>query len=93
MMDKADIQLIDDQPENLRVLRKMLAKQKCRVRTSLTGESALVSAFELPPDLILLCFICLAPEPSRWLSLLKPTSPSTSLCYGNKTIISNAQVI
>ncbi len=54
MTDKTDIQLIDDRPENLEVLSKMLSKKDYRVRTFTNGELALASAFESPPDLILL---------------------------------------
>ena len=46
MIENPDIQLVDDQPENLKVLRKMLSKQGYRVRTSINGELALASAFE-----------------------------------------------
>ncbi len=54
MTDKLDIQLVDDQPKNINVLRKMLSRQGYQVRTSINGNLALASAFESPPDLILL---------------------------------------
>ncbi len=54
MTDNFDIQVIDDQSEELTVLRGILSTQGYRVRTSITGEMALTSAFDAPPDLILL---------------------------------------
>ncbi|MDM8549050.1 response regulator [Desulfobacterales bacterium HSG2] len=59
-MNKSDtdkpavIQLVDDMPENLKVLRKILAEQGYGIRTSINGTLALRSAHEDPPDLILL---------------------------------------
>lgn len=54
MTNSTDIQLIDNQPENLKTLKKILSAQGYRVQTSTDGELALTAAFEAPPDLILL---------------------------------------
>ncbi|NJL94745.1 MAG: response regulator [Anaerolineae bacterium] len=45
---------IDDTPANLDLLMSMLVKRGYRVRPALTGEAALISAQQSPPDLILL---------------------------------------
>ncbi len=50
----ATIMIIDDDPENLRVLGMMLAQQKYTVRSFAGGAPALQSARAEPPDLILL---------------------------------------
>jgi len=49
-----DILIVDDTPENLRVLSVMLAEQGYNVRKALNGKMALLAAQTLPPDLILL---------------------------------------
>ncbi|WAL59402.1 two-component system response regulator [Thermocoleostomius sinensis] len=51
----ADILIVDDTPENLRLLSVMLSKQSdCVVRKALSGQAALVAAQTVIPDLILL---------------------------------------
>lgn len=50
----ADILIIDDQPNNLRLLSKMLKKEGYKVRGVLSGEMALSVAKLMRPDLILL---------------------------------------
>jgi signal transduction histidine kinase len=50
----ATILIADDTPENLRVLTRMLQDQGFKVRPALEGETALESARQAPPDLILL---------------------------------------
>jgi len=50
----ANIQIVDDNPENLAVLSSMLTKQGYEVRTAINGALALKSARKSPPDLILL---------------------------------------
>jgi diguanylate cyclase (GGDEF)-like protein len=51
----ADILIVDDTPENLRLLSVMLSKQSdCIVRKALSGQAALVAAQTVIPDLILL---------------------------------------
>ena len=50
----ATIMIIDDDPENLRVLGMMLAQQKYTVRSFTSGAPAFQSARAEPPDLILL---------------------------------------
>jgi len=49
-----DILIADDTPEQLTVLRQMLAEQNYMVRPALNGEIAIKAANESPPDLILL---------------------------------------
>ncbi len=51
---KNDILIVDDTPENLTVLRQMLTEQGYRVRPALSGEIALKTVLNDPPDLILL---------------------------------------
>ncbi len=51
---KGNILIVDDTPENLTVLRQILAAHSYRVRTALSGEIALKSVQTDPPDLILL---------------------------------------
>jgi CheY-like chemotaxis protein len=51
---KADILVIDDVPDNIRLLSKMLLEQGYNVRKAITGQIALAAIQSLPPDLILL---------------------------------------
>jgi light-regulated signal transduction histidine kinase (bacteriophytochrome) len=51
---KADILVVDDTPDNLRLLSTMLTEQGYQVRKSINGKLALTAAFSHPPDLILL---------------------------------------
>jgi len=48
------ILLVDDTPDNLRLLSQILTERKYRVRAATNGERALETAQLLPPDLILL---------------------------------------
>ena len=48
------ILVVDDNPNNLRLLVKILAEKGYRVRPSLSGEHAMASIEKEPPDLILL---------------------------------------
>ncbi len=50
----SDILIVDDTPENLRVLSAMLTEQGYAVRKALSGKMALLAAESLPPNLILL---------------------------------------
>jgi signal transduction histidine kinase len=50
----ADILIVDDVPDNLRVLSQVLLEQGYRVRKATNGQFALNSAHLIPPDLILL---------------------------------------
>lgn len=52
--DKGEILLVDDTPNNLRVLSAMLSQQNYVVRKALNGQRAIASAQADPPDLILL---------------------------------------
>ncbi len=49
-----NILIVDDTPENLTVLRRILTEQGYRVRPALSGEIALKTIQTDPPDLILL---------------------------------------
>lgn len=51
---KGDVLIVDDTPDNLRVLSMVLTRQGYGVRKALDGAMALVSAQAFPPDLILL---------------------------------------
>jgi two-component system, sensor histidine kinase and response regulator len=51
---QGDILLVDDTPDNLRVLSAMLTNQGFEVRKALSGQRALASVRADPPDLILL---------------------------------------
>lgn len=51
---KGTILVVDDTPDNLRLLSSMLAEQSYKVRAMLNGEMALKSAQADPPDLIFL---------------------------------------
>ncbi|MUG93652.1 diguanylate cyclase [Scytonema sp. UIC 10036] len=46
--------IVDDQPDNLRLLASILSKQGYKIRKALNGATALESAQIQPPDLILL---------------------------------------
>lgn len=50
----ADILIVDDVPDNLRLLSSLLASQGYQVREAINGELAITSAQVNPPDLILL---------------------------------------
>lgn len=52
--DTADILIVDDKPENLRLLSTMLTGQGYKVRKAVNGERALQAANAVAPDLILL---------------------------------------
>lgn len=49
-----DILIVDDTPNNLRLLSELLKKHHYRLRKAITGELALETARLCPPDLILL---------------------------------------
>lgn len=50
----ADILIVDDTANNLRLLSEMLGQQGYRVRKAISGHMALTAVRTLPPDLILL---------------------------------------
>ncbi|MBE9110475.1 response regulator [Nodosilinea sp. LEGE 07298] len=52
--DKGDILIVDDTPDNLRLLSAMLGRHQLGVRKALTGQWAIAAAQVAPPDLILL---------------------------------------
>ena len=52
--DKANILVVDDTPDNLRLLGAILTDQGYRVRKTLNGQTALKTVRNVPPDLILL---------------------------------------
>ena len=54
VVTSATIMIIDDTPENLKLLDQMLRKEGYHVRTFLRGEAALEAAEHNPPDIILL---------------------------------------
>ncbi|WP_449418209.1 two-component system response regulator [Phormidium nigroviride] len=49
-----DILIVDDNPDNLRLLSKMLTKKGYHVRKALNGQMALTAAQAVVPDLVLL---------------------------------------
>ena len=51
---EANILIVDDTPENLRLLMKILEEQGYEVRPASDGSHALSTAHTEPPDLILL---------------------------------------
>ena len=51
---RANLMLVDDTPENLKLLQIMLTKRNYRVRSFPRGRLALAAAAQEPPDLILL---------------------------------------
>jgi adenylate cyclase len=51
---KGDILVVDDTPDNLRLLASMLTEQGYKVRKAISGQLALMAAQSAPPDLILL---------------------------------------
>jgi diguanylate cyclase (GGDEF)-like protein len=51
---KGDILVVDDKPDNLRILSSLLSAQGYKVRAVLNGASALRAAQSTPPDVILL---------------------------------------
>jgi two-component system sensor histidine kinase/response regulator len=50
----ADLLIVDDLPDNLRLLSTMLNEQGYKVRTAINGSRALQAAEAVPPDLVLL---------------------------------------
>ncbi|HOU13223.1 MAG TPA: response regulator [Anaerolineae bacterium] len=50
----ADILIVDDTPDNLRLLTQILTLKGYKVRAVSSGEQALIAATTAPPDLILL---------------------------------------
>jgi signal transduction histidine kinase len=50
----ADILIVDDKLENIRLLSDFLSKQNYQIRKAINGQSALMAVNILPPDLILL---------------------------------------
>jgi diguanylate cyclase (GGDEF)-like protein len=53
-LEQADILIVDDTPENLRLLSNMLSRRGYRVRKAISGSMALTAVETLAPDLILL---------------------------------------
>lgn len=51
---KADILLVDDTPDNLRLLSRALSQRGYKIRGAIDGQMALMGANASPPDLILL---------------------------------------
>lgn len=51
---KGDILIVDDTPDNLRLLSTILSEQGYKVRSVINGSAALMGAQARPPDLILL---------------------------------------
>jgi len=52
--EQATILIVDDNPENLKILQQLLTIQGYRIRPAISGEFALHVARSTPPDLILL---------------------------------------
>lgn len=51
---RGNVLIVDDSPENLSVLTRMLSEQGYQVRPAISGELALKAIRKAPPDLILL---------------------------------------
>lgn len=51
---QSDILIVDDTPDNLRLLSAILSRHQLSVRKALTGQWAITAAQTAPPDLILL---------------------------------------
>ncbi|HIK10205.1 MAG TPA: EAL domain-containing protein [Oscillatoriaceae cyanobacterium M33_DOE_052] len=51
---ESDILIVDDKPDNIRILSSLLKEQGYKVRQALSGEMALMAARAAQPDLILL---------------------------------------
>src|SRR5918997_1775651 len=51
---KGNILIVDDTPDNLRLLSAMLSDQGYKVRSAINGQMALMGVKASPPDLILL---------------------------------------
>jgi len=54
MVSKGNILIVDDTPDNLRLLAGILLQQGYDVRTVISGRMALMAAATLPPELILM---------------------------------------
>ncbi|MGQ4650499.1 PAS domain S-box protein [Lyngbya aestuarii] len=54
LASQSDILLVDDNPQNLRLLQTVLKEQGYQVRTAIKGELALIAVESAAPDLILL---------------------------------------
>lgn len=54
MAEKANLLVVDDTLDNLRLLSAMLSKQGYRVRKAINGKIALNTIQQMPPDLVLL---------------------------------------
>ncbi|ACK70610.1 response regulator receiver sensor signal transduction histidine kinase [Gloeothece citriformis PCC 7424] len=52
--DKGNILVVDDTPDNLRLLAAMLSKKGYTVRKALNGQIAIATVHSVPPDIILL---------------------------------------
>ncbi|WP_041229798.1 hybrid sensor histidine kinase/response regulator [Rippkaea orientalis] len=52
--DKGNLLVVDDTPDNLRLLSAMLSEQGYKVRKALNGQIALNTVSQVPPDVILL---------------------------------------
>jgi CheY-like chemotaxis protein len=56
---RGNILLVDDTPDNLRLLSTMLTEQGYEVRSVINGAMALMGVHAEPPDLICWILICL----------------------------------
>ncbi|MBR8838976.1 MAG: diguanylate cyclase [Stigonema ocellatum SAG 48.90 = DSM 106950] len=74
-----DILIVDDSPDNLRVLSTMLAEQGYRVRKVINGNLALKVAQIAPPDLILLDILMPEMDGYEVCSLLKANPQTWSI--------------
>lgn len=74
-----DILVVDDTPDNLRVLSTMLAGQGYQVRKAINGDLALRAAQNAPPDLILLDILMPKMDGYEVCSLLKSNSKTSEI--------------
>lgn len=77
--DRANILIVDDQPDNLRTLSAILSGQGFRVRKALSGAMALETIQADPPDLILLDIRMPIMDGYQVCMLLKDAAPTQEI--------------
>lgn len=77
--DHADILLVDDQPDNLRTLTKILSGHNYKIRKATSGEMALKAVHSACPDVILLDVRMPEMDGYAVCSALKATAPTRDI--------------